>query len=309
MLSFYYFLGFLRQKKDGTTTLNILVGGDGLIESTNEKPISLGALTGKLTCGTGQLQGFKEDRRNIVKTNKPLYYGAFGSYAPSYDSTFANLSKEESELVLQTYGDENAVTYAESILDFTKDCDYTLHMVDSLLDILTAGEHTKTKKILDERKRLREEEETIRKLLEEKTSEKIKCEKIDLDTLKTLSSVGIDVSFLENFEQQIKIEEEQKLLQERLETTSQLLEKLQQVQNDRLSMQPPSHLSNIAQPTESEILLADKITENLADMAKKITPSDLISVTAVRKAMGKSTHYFYQFGVEKPSNKAEFIYF
>lgn len=130
-------MGFLRQKKDGTTTLNILIGGDGVIDGTNEKPISLGALTGKLACGTGQLQGFKEDRRNIVKSNKPLYYGAFGSYAPSFDSTFANLSKEESELVLQTYGDENAVQYAESILDFTKDCDYTLQMVDSLLDILT----------------------------------------------------------------------------------------------------------------------------------------------------------------------------
>lgn len=44
---------------------------------------------------------------------KPLYYGAFGSYAPSYDSTFANLSKEESDLVYQTYGDETAVQYAE----------------------------------------------------------------------------------------------------------------------------------------------------------------------------------------------------
>lgn len=44
---------------------------------------------------------------------KPLYYGAFGSYAPSYDSTFANLSKEESQLLFQTYGDETAVQYAE----------------------------------------------------------------------------------------------------------------------------------------------------------------------------------------------------
>jgi len=42
-----------------------------------------------------------------------LYYGAFGSYAPSYDSTFANLTKEESDLVYQTYGDETCVQYAE----------------------------------------------------------------------------------------------------------------------------------------------------------------------------------------------------
>lgn len=44
---------------------------------------------------------------------KPLYYGAFGSYAPSHDSTFANLSKDESDLVYQTYGDESSVQYAE----------------------------------------------------------------------------------------------------------------------------------------------------------------------------------------------------
>jgi len=49
----------------------------------------------------------------IFITVKPLYYGAFGSYAPSHDSTFANLSKDESDLVYQTYGDDAAVQYAE----------------------------------------------------------------------------------------------------------------------------------------------------------------------------------------------------
>lgn len=44
---------------------------------------------------------------------KPLYYGAFGSYAPTYDSTFANLTKDESDLVLRTYGDEASAQYAE----------------------------------------------------------------------------------------------------------------------------------------------------------------------------------------------------
>lgn len=48
---------------------------------------------------------------------KPLYYGAFGSYAPSYDSTFANLTKEESQLLFQTYGDETAVQYAERYIN------------------------------------------------------------------------------------------------------------------------------------------------------------------------------------------------
>lgn len=140
-------MGFLRQRKDGTTNLNILVGGDGVIPGTRKRPVLLGALTGKLAEGTGQLQGFREDRRNVAKPVKPLYYGAFGSYAPSYDSAFANLTKEDSDLVYQTYGSETAVQYAESILDFAKDNDYTVWIVDSLLDLLTGHEHGRTKKV------------------------------------------------------------------------------------------------------------------------------------------------------------------
>lgn len=39
-----------------------------------------------------------------MKGVKPLNYGAFGSYAPSYDSTFATISKEESHILYHTYG-------------------------------------------------------------------------------------------------------------------------------------------------------------------------------------------------------------
>ena len=42
-----------------------------------------------------------------------LSYGPFSSYAPSYDSTFANLSKEESDILLSTYGDDTGFQYAQ----------------------------------------------------------------------------------------------------------------------------------------------------------------------------------------------------
>lgn len=197
-------MGFLRQKKDGTTSLQIIVPGDGIIPGTNQRPVSLGQLIGKLNHGTGALAGFREDRRNMSKPVKPLYYGAFGSYAPSYDSTFANLTKEETDLVYQTYGDETAVQYAESILDFAKDCDYTLTMVDDLLDILTGGDHRKTKKFIEEKRRLKEEEEKIKHLLEKPMQDVNRNiplpdnVKVDIDQLKTLSDIGIDINFLEN---------------------------------------------------------------------------------------------------------------
>ncbi|XP_063225828.1 bromodomain-containing protein 7 isoform X2 [Bacillus rossius redtenbacheri] len=283
-------MGFLRQRKDGTTSLAIVVPNDGVTPGTNERPISLGMLCGKLTHGTGQLQGFREDRRNLAKTVKPLYYGAFGSYAPSYDSTFANLTKEETDLIYQTYGDETAVKYAESILDFSKDCDYTLTMVDNLLDLLTAGEHRKTKHILEEKRKLREEEERIRQLLEDKGSPAVPPAPVDIGALKSLSDIGIDTSFLESLEKDMRRSDEQKAaedaMQAGLDHTSSLLQKLQQVQNDRLSLPPPAHLAHVPQPSENEVQLAEKITESLKDMAKKVPPGAIAPVSAVRKAMG-----------------------
>lgn len=307
-------MGFLRQKKDGSTSLSILIPGDGVTPGTNERPVSLGVFSGKLTHGTGQLQGFREDRRNLAKTVKPLYYGAFGSYAPSYDSTFANLTKEESDLVYQTYGGETAVQYAESIQDFAKDCDYTLTMVDNLLDLLTNGEHRRTKKILEERKKLRDEEERVRQMLENRSTcgqngpltqatpvQPVSAPnppvnvasnvdpKVDFSSLKSLSSVGLDVGFLDDLEFQLRSDDNRSVeqnMQMQLDQTSCLLQKLQQVQNDRLSMPPPPHLSQVPLPSDGEMQLAEKITDNLKDMAKRVNPIDITSVPAIRKAMG-----------------------
>ncbi|XP_044010764.1 bromodomain-containing protein 7 isoform X2 [Aphidius gifuensis] len=294
-------MGFLRQKKDGTTSLQIIVNGNnGEIPGTNQRPVSLGQLIGKLSHGTGALAGFREDRRNMSKPVKPLYYGAFGSYAPSYDSTFANLTKDETELVYSTYGDDTAVQYAESILDFAKDCDYTLTMVDDLLDILTNGDHRKTKKILDEKRKLKEEEEKIKNLLEKPTADinrnnsstttttttTIDTVKVDVNQLKSLAEFGIDINFLDGFEQDGKIQEDKSSIQNRLDDTSQMLVRLKQAQHDRLSAPPPSHLSNVPKATDNEILLAEKITDNLTEVAKKLPPSAIASVDGLRRAMG-----------------------
>uniref|UniRef100_A0A1B6GUL2 Bromo domain-containing protein n=2 Tax=Cuerna arida TaxID=1464854 RepID=A0A1B6GUL2_9HEMI len=284
-------MGFLRTQKDGTTSLAILVPGEGLDPESNERPVCLGQLIGKIPHGSGALQGFREDRRNITKTVKPLYYGAFGSYAPSYDSTFANLSKEESDLVYQTYGDESAAQYAESILNFAKDCDYTLTMVDNLLDLLTGGDHRKTKRVLEERRKFREEEERVRQLMtpappsttQSTPASALNDVRVDVTQLKTLADLGIETSFLDYFEKGSK---EETAMQERLDQTTALLEKLQQVQNDRLSAPPPQHLGNIMQPSDTELNLAEKITESLTQLAKQVPPGAVVSIPAIRKAMG-----------------------
>nr|XP_022904863.1 bromodomain-containing protein 7-like [Onthophagus taurus]XP_022907565.1 bromodomain-containing protein 7-like [Onthophagus taurus] len=276
-------MGFLRQREDGTTNLNILVGGDGVIPGTKKRPVLLGALTGKLTEGTGQIQGFREDRRNVAKPVKPLYYGAFGSYAPSYDSAFANLTKDESDLIYQTYGSDTAVQYAESLVDFTKDSNYATYLADSLLDLFTGNEHTKTKKVLDDHKKLREEEEAVKVVLETKPQQNVS---IKLEDLRSLANDGIDVEFLDDMAADIKTLETQQELQVKLDTMSQLLDKLHKVQYQRLSLPLPAHLSQIPAVSEEEINLAENITDNLTDIAKKVNPGDIASIPGVRKALG-----------------------
>lgn len=56
---------------------------------------------------------------------------------------------------------------------------------------------------------------------------------IDMDALRSLSELGIDVSFLESLEKEAQQRELAKQLQEQLDNNAQMLENLQQVQNDR----------------------------------------------------------------------------
>merc|ERR1711936_1253311 len=151
---------------------------------------TLGTLIGKVKQGSGSIQGFREDRRNLTKAIHPLYYGAYSTHGPSYDSTFANLTKEETELVHSTYCDPAGVQYAESVLNFSRNCDYAMYIVDHLLDILTGNEHRKTSKYIDEQKVFRGEEAAVAAAF---PSTDVKNE-VDFEGLKTLSDDGIDMS-------------------------------------------------------------------------------------------------------------------
>lgn len=100
--------------------------------------LSSAKLAGKLPHGATALPTFKEDKRNMATPGREitdslllqpgnnksllclrsflvtyLQYGPFSSYAPIYDSTTANLCKEDSDLLLSTYGDETGLQYAK----------------------------------------------------------------------------------------------------------------------------------------------------------------------------------------------------
>lgn len=75
-------------------------------------------------------------------------------------------------------------------------------------------------------------------------------------------------------------------MQSRLDDTSILIQKLNKVQNERLSQPPPAHLAHILGPSEIEIDLAERVTDNLSEMSKRLPPEAVAPVSSIRKALG-----------------------
>ncbi|CAD1469209.1 unnamed protein product, partial [Heterotrigona itama] len=195
-------------------------------------------------------------------------YGASGSYAPSYDSTFANLTNERTDLMYQTYGDEIAVQYADFILDFAKDCDDILTVFHDPLVILTGGDYRKTKKFLEGNRRLKEEEEKDKHLLE-----------------KHMQYINRNISGL-------GIEDERgtpSFTDCRLDDTSLELGSLKQVLQERHFAPPLAHLSNAPKPSEAEAEWSTrtKLRRSIStEIEKTLLPSATASVDGLRSAMG-----------------------
>ena len=220
-------------------------------------------------------------------------FSNFSSHGPSYASTFAPMTKEESDLVCDDVG----VTTLESITKFSKSVDYSTFIADHLLDILTDNEHRTATNYLEEEKRLKDEEAKLfgsasqpAKVAEVEASEASESEdepaKVDFESLKSLSDVGIDVSFLESLQQ--KYEETSDGHLDSLADTAGLISELKEVQLERLSAALPLHLSQIAMPNDHEMALASQIQNNLLEMAKQVTPGDVVPHEAVRRALGIS---------------------
>ncbi|XP_061394472.1 bromodomain-containing protein 7 [Musca vetustissima] len=300
-------MGFLRQNKDGTTSLNFLIKDEN---EGPEKVVCLGDLVGKLKQGSGQVQGYREDKRNEAKLVKPLNYGPFSSFAPTFDSRFSTLNKDETQLVMETYGDALSTEYAESILQFTKDSSYATMLANGLLDALTNGEHSKCMQDLyDLQVQNYEQQEALKCFTNagplllgsssspsphdsraqiEQEYEKYKNTRIDFNRLRTLQDLGIDTTFLNDIEKEMKNFELTRRLQEHLSNNLNLIDKLKNTQHERLSQPLPHHLGLVQQPSQEETQLAHQVSQHLTEAVKKLPPSAVADPYALRRAMGMS---------------------
>lgn len=280
-------LEFDRRKPDGTTSLGILNAADLSAGDSGYCPVKLGMMMGRLQTGINTLQGFKEDKRNKVTPVSYMNYGPYSSYAPVYDSSFANISKEDSDLIYSNYGDESSLQGPESLPEFlTKTDEYMDTLADNMLDTLTGGEHSRSLKEMEtEPQSSQNEEEVLEESEPAQDVEIIQPESSSKTSLTSLSSViglGLDL------EPETLPTEEARQFQQKLDETTMLLRELQEVQNDRLSAKPPPNIICLLAPSARELQLAEKVTENLAHLASQVNPGDISSVYGIRKAMGIS---------------------
>lgn len=219
---------------------------------------------------------------------KNLNYGAFSSFAPVFDSRFSNLNKNETEMIMNTYGDEVGSQYAESITKFSKDSGYASTLANRLLDLLSCGEHTKTMETLIENNYIKESQKEIEDFLPDYRQQAKDLENVQVDfgKLRSLSDLGLDVNFIDQLEQEIKLKDDD--LVDHLKINSTLINRLHILQQDRLSAPLPSHLSHVQRPESGELQLADQITTNFTDIAKKLPPGAIATAHGIRKAIGVS---------------------
>ncbi|XP_052229934.1 bromodomain-containing protein 7-like [Dreissena polymorpha] len=158
-----------------------------------------------------------------------------------------------------------------SVMKFVEDAeDDCTKIVDSLLDVLTKGQHSATmKQIHEKRKQDEKQKAALKKTMMFSQNDP---EEADFSTANTTADGG----------------EGKPDVQQRLDRTADLLRELHQAQHERLSQRPPPHLTNTLGPGDTEKHLADNVTSELTSLAKEAYPRDVTSLRGIRKALGIS---------------------
>ncbi|KAM7015511.1 bromodomain-containing protein 7 [Tautogolabrus adspersus] len=268
-------LDFARRKSDGSTTLAILNPADPSVGDVGYCPVKLGMMSNRLQSGMNSLQGFREDKRNRITPVSYVNYGPFTSYAPTYDSSFANVSKEDSDLICSSYGEESSMQGSDSLSEFlAKSDEYIYKLADNILDAVTNGEHSKTLKETDQQ-------------VEKETN--TQAGKNDMEVAEPEAPISNRPNVLRSaagLQEAAELSQEALHFQVKLDETTKLLRDLQEAQKERLSTKQPPNMICLLAPTAKELELAEKVTGNLAELTGQVAPCDVSSVYGIRRAMG-----------------------
>lgn len=178
------------------------------------------------------------------------------------------------------------------MIEFTKDSQIGSEVANSILDVLTNGDHRKTLNTLMNNARHKYDTHQLELKYPDPPSkdddDRFKDVPVDFNGLRSLGELGVNMDFLGDMEEEYKMIEICKSIQGKLANNSELIDQLNRVQNERLSHNLPAHLAHVAHPSEDESNLAELITTNLTEIAKELPPNAITTPHALRKAMGMS---------------------
>lgn len=260
-------LAFL-DNKDGATVLNVIGEGE-------KKGLRLGDIIGPLEEGTPGMLSLGDHRLSGQSMITYLNYGPFASFAPQYDSTWATLTKEDSDLLLRTYGDRNTVADVMSLREIVSDAGaHFIKVVDDLLDTLTDGEHSRAMAELKDRNEVDTKVKDVEDIGEL------------LDEVESLENLGVDVSFVQEIRENFAIGKPIDL-QSQLDMSGRAVLDLARLQHKRLSQPPPITLTNVPTPSVVETQLAGNIQRQLTtQVATHAPPGEIVSAPAIHNAIG-----------------------
>ncbi|KAL6729510.1 hypothetical protein Aduo_000557 [Ancylostoma duodenale] len=259
-------LAFL-DNKDGATVLNV-------IGETDKKGIKLGDIVGPLEEGTPGMLSLGDHRLSGQSMITYLNYGPFSSFAPQYDSTWATLTKRDSDLLLRTYGDRSTVADVMSLRNMVEDAgEHFIKVVDDLLDTLTDGEHSRAMV------ELKKKEPEVKPKDNEDISEL-------LSEVESLENLGVDVSFVKDVRESMAVNKANDI-QSQLDMSGRAVMDLARLQHKRLSQPPPVTLTQVSAPAVVETQLAGNVQQQLAtQVAAHAPPGEIVSAPAIHNAIG-----------------------
>jgi bromodomain-containing protein 7/9 len=202
-------------------------------------------------------------------------YGPFGSFAPTYDTAFASLTKHDSSLLLSTYGSELGISYANSLQQFVRGCGtFASEMGDAILNSLTNGRHVKFLETLrqkDEQKKKLESEELSLNCKEDRFKDD-KDDNIDRKNENTGDEL-LDSEYQDtNMTDQLPLDQSSGI-SVCLTRTTQLLEELDQQQSKRLgqlSVETYNKEFTLPQPSKNELETASQLTSELVTLVSQV---------------------------------------
>ncbi|KAJ3598622.1 hypothetical protein NHX12_002127 [Muraenolepis orangiensis] len=223
-------MGFLRKEADSSLIYTVVNRLDPEAEDEETHTVDLSSLSNKLLPGLTTL-GFKDDRRHKVT----FLSSAYNTQSLQKNSVYPDLLPDEMDMLYSAYGDDTGVQCALSLQEFVKGCgSVTKRLVDSLLDKMTAGDHTKAVYQITDGSG---EGSSV----------------LDFMSLKSYPDMSMDISMLNSLGKTVKKEaghEEEG--QQHFDQADKLLQEFQEGQADRVGSRPSSNLSSMSNASERD---------------------------------------------------------